>query len=140
MRMWSYTFIIRLDYSLLSLPMLALRKSSHCPKKTWSISYFLLHFFKIPNEKCLKLDLSVKQIAHLYLGKYNYFPLFFTILTSILNAFISCFFRILFIPHFRQHVHVCEKAWSTMVLLPRLFLTDGQSLQCKSWFVFSEDP
>lgn len=52
MRMWSYTFIIRLNYSFLSLPMLALRKLSHYPKKTWNISYFCLCFFKIPKEKC----------------------------------------------------------------------------------------
>lgn len=58
--------------------MLALRKLPRYPKKNWKILflYFLLCLFSIPNEKSLKLDLRVKQIAHLYLGEYNYFSLF----------------------------------------------------------------
>ena len=58
--MWSYTFIIRLNYSLLSLPMLALRKLSPYPKKNWKI-YF--HIFS-----CVCLAFQMKKAWSLTCG------------------------------------------------------------------------
>lgn len=88
-------------------------------KKSWKILflYFLWCLFSIPNEKSLKLYSLVKQIAHLHLGEYKYFPFFFTILASSLNDFMAYFSRIVFIPCFRLHVQICVKAWCAMVLL-----------------------
>lgn len=76
--MWSDTFIVRLNCSLLSLPMLAVRKFSWYPNKNWKIlfSCFPLCLFSIPNEKSLEPDLWVRQTAHQHLRECNYFTLF----------------------------------------------------------------
>lgn len=86
--------------------------------------------------KSLKLDLWVKQIAHLHLGEYNYSPLFFTILASSLNY--GTFFQNCVYSLFQAtHANLCEsmECYGAVAVdktgnknsLPSLFLTDGHS-------------
>lgn len=69
----------------------------------------------------MKLDLWVKESAHLHSEEYNSFPLFFSVLASSLSDFMVCFSRTVFISCFRLHMQICMEG-SAVVPLPDCFI------------------